>query len=60
MDSSPTLTGSVLPSGDVRDALSDPTIVEDIGQALAELESGDVLSTDEVLAALPASRRGTR
>lgn len=42
------------------DVLADADLVKDIGIALAELQEGDVLSTEEVLEGMPTSRRGVR
>lgn len=42
------------------DILADADVVGELRLALDELASGDVLTTDEVLADLPANRRGKR
>ena len=41
------------------DILADATLVKDIRVAMAELQAGEVLSTEDVLEGLPNSRRGT-
>lgn len=42
------------------DILADADLVRELGTALAELDAGEELSTDDVLSALPAARRGNR
>jgi hypothetical protein len=39
------------------DILSDATLVAELQRSLTELDAGDVLTTDDVLADLPAGRR---
>lgn len=42
------------------DILADADVVRELRGALDELAAGDMLTTDEVLADLPAGRRGKR
>lgn len=42
------------------DILGDPGLLTEIRQSLAQMEAGDVLTSEEVLASLSSARRGKR
>lgn len=42
------------------DILADADLVKELTAAIARLEAGEELSTDEVLSSLPPGRRGAR